>query len=85
MAGDFHLQTEGLGGFKAVREAFDAAFRCFEGNAAQVTPGMHVSKKDYLLFFNDLQGIAPELISAISPDFYPDGDAVAAARKALEL
>lgn len=46
---------------------------------------MHVSKKDYLLFFNDLQGIAPELISTISPDFYPDGDAVAAARKALEL
>ena len=31
------------------------------------------------------QGIAPELISAISPDFYPDGDAAAAAKKALEL
>lgn len=158
VAGDFHLQTEGLGGFKAVKEAFDAAFRYFEGNAARVAPGMHISKKDYLLFFNDLQGkgasdevslaefvglcsaaanrpvaaalaipgvvrmsgtmdelrdledimrvarnagarrillpmsairdlqgISPELIGAVSPDFYPDGDAVGAAKKALEL
>lgn len=158
VAGDFHLQTEGLGGYKSVKEAIEAAWRYFESNAARVAPGMHISKKDYLLFFNDLQGkgptdeaslaefvglcsaaanrsvapalaipgvlrmsgtmdelrdledimrvarnagarrillpmsairdlqgIAPELISAISPDFYPDGDAVAAARKALEL
>lgn len=158
VAGDFHLQTEGLGGYKAVKEAIKAAWRYFENNAARVAPGMHINKKDYLLFFNDLQGkgasdevslaefvglcsaaanrpvsaalvipgvlrmsgtmgelrdledimrvarnagarrillpmsairdlqgIAPELISAISPDFYPDGDAVAAAKKALEL
>lgn len=158
VAGDFHLQTEGLGGYKSVKEAIEAAWRYFESNAARVAPGMHISKKDYLLFFNDLQGkgptdeaslaefvglcsaaanrpvapalaipgvlrmsgtmdelrdledimrvarnagarrillpmsairdlqgIAPELISAISPDFYPDGDAVAAVRKALEL
>lgn len=158
VAGDFHLQTEGLGGYKAVKEAIKAAWQYFENNAARVAPGMHINKKDYLLFFNDLQGkgasdevslaefvglcsaaanrpvsaalvipgvlrmsgtmgelrdledimrvarnagarrillpmsairdlqgIAPELISAISPDFYPDGDAVAAARKALEL
>lgn len=158
VAGDFHLQTEGLGGYKSVKEAIEAAWRYFESNAARVAPGMHISKKDYLLFFNDLQGkgptdeaslaefvglcsaaanrpvapalaipgvlrmsgtmdelrdledvlrvarnagarrillpmsairdlqgIAPELISAISPDFYLDGDAVAAARKALEL
>ena len=158
MAGDFHLQTEGLGGYKAVKEAIKAAWQYFENNAARVAPGMHINKKDYLLFFNDLQGkgasdevslaefvglcsaaanrpvsaalvipgvlrmsgtmgelrdledimrvarnagarrillpmsairdlqgIAPELISAISPDFYPDGDAVAAAKKALEL
>lgn len=158
VAGDFHLQTEGLGGYKTVKEAIKAAWQYFENNAARVAPGMHINKKDYLLFFNDLQGkgasdevslaefvglcsaaanrpasaalvipgvlrmsgtmgelrdledimrvarnagarrillpmsairdlqgIAPELISAISPDFYPDGDAVAAARKALEL
>ena len=158
VAGDFHLQTEGLGGYKAVKEAIKAAWQYFENNAARVAPGMHINKKDYLLFFNDLQGkgasdevslaefvglcsaaanrpvsaalvipgvlrmsgtmgelrdledimrvarnagarrillpmsairdlqgIAPELVSAISPDFYPDGDAVAAARKALEL
>lgn len=158
VAGDFHLQTEGLGGYKSVKEAIEAAWRYFESNAARVASGMHIGTKDYLLFFNDLQGkgptdeaslaefvglcsaaanrpvlaalaipgvlrmsgtmdelrdledimrvarnagarrillpmssirdlqgIAPELISAISPDFYPDGDAVAAARKALEL
>lgn len=158
VAGDFRLQTEGLGGYKSVKEAIEAAWRYFESNAARVAPGMHIGTKDYLLFFNDLQGkgptdeaslaefvglcsaaanrpvapalaipgvlrmsgtmdelrdlgdimrvarnagarrillpmsairdlqgIAPELISAISPDFYPDGDAVAAARKALEL
>ena len=158
VAGDFHLQTEGLGGYKSVKEAIEAAWRYFESNAARVAPGMHIGTKDYLLFFNDLQGkgptdeaslaefvglcsaaanrpvlaalaipgvlrmsgtmdelrdledimrvarnagarrillpmssirdlqgIAPELISAISPDFYPDGDAVAAAKKALEL
>ena len=154
VAGDFHLQTEGLGGYKAVKEAIKAAWQYFENNAARVAPGMHINKKDYLLFFNDLQGkgasdevslaefvglcsaaanrpvsaalvipgvlrmsgtmgelrdledimrvarnagarrillpmsairdlqgIAPELISAISPDFYPDGDAVAARRR----
>lgn len=158
VAGDFHLQTEGLGGYKSVKEAIEAAWRYFESNAARVASGMHISTKDYLLFFNDLQGkgptdeaslaefvglcsaaanrpvapalaipgvlrmsgtmdelrdledvmrvarnagarrillpmsairdlqgIAPELISAISPDFYPDGDAAAAAKKALEL
>ena len=158
VAGDFHLQTEGLGGYKSVKEAIEAAWRYFESNAARVASGMHIGTKDYLLFFNDLQGkgptdeaslaefvglcsaaanrpvlaalaipgvlrmsgtmdelrdledimrvarnagarrillpmssirdlqgIAPELISAISPDFYPDGDAVAAAKKALEL
>lgn len=158
VAGDFHLQTEGLGGYKSVKEAIEAAWRYFESNAARVASGMHIGTKDYLLFFNDLQGkgptdeaslaefvglcsaaanrpvapalaipgvlrmsgtmdelrdledvlrvarnagarrillpmsairdlqsISPELISAISPDFYPDGDAVAAAKKALEL
>lgn len=33
----------------------------------------------------DLQTISSELMGCISPDFYPDGDAVAAARKALNL
>lgn len=59
MAGDFHLQTEGLGGYKSVKEAIEAAWRYFESNAARVAPGMHISTKDYLLFFNDLQGKGP--------------------------
>jgi ATP-dependent Lon protease len=33
----------------------------------------------------DIQNISQELVSSVSPDFYPDGDAVAAARKALDI
>jgi ATP-dependent Lon protease len=33
----------------------------------------------------DLQNVSAELLGSVSPDFYPDGDAVAAARKALGL
>ena len=33
----------------------------------------------------DLQAIPMELASSVSPDFYPDGDAVSAARKALGI
>lgn len=32
-----------------------------------------------------LQTVSQELMGSVSPDFYPDGDAVAAARKALEI
>ena len=33
----------------------------------------------------DLQTVSSELMASVSPDFYPDGDAVAVARKALGL
>ena len=33
----------------------------------------------------DLQAVPIELIDSVSPDFYSDGDAVAAARKAIDL
>ena len=33
----------------------------------------------------DLQDVSQELLGSVSPDFYPDGDAVAAARKALGI
>lgn len=156
--GEFKFKTEGVGYNVPVRESMDAAFRFFEGNGGAVATGMHLRDKDYLLFFNDLQGkglsdevslaefvglcsaacnrpvtagtvvpgilrlsgtmdelrglddifrvaknagarklllpmgcirdlqrVPAELLSAVSPDFYPDGDAVAAARKALDL
>lgn len=158
VAGEMKLQTEGLGKSKAVREAMDAAFRFFVGNGSRVAPGMHIDRKDYLLFLNDLQGkgvsdelslaefvglasaaanrpvtpalvvpgiirlsgtmddlrgledimrvaknaggkkvllpmsairdlqgIPPELMDAVSPIFYMDGDPADAAKKALEL
>ena len=158
VAGDFKFETEGLGSNKRVKDTMEAAFRFFETNAARVAAGMRVHEKDYLMFFNDLQGkglseevslaefiglcsaacnrpvtastvipgilrlsgtmdevrgladimrvaknagarkvllplscikdiqdISPELLSSVSPDFYPEGDAVAAARKALDI
>lgn len=158
VAGSFKFETEGLSSVRSVRDAMEAAFRFFENNSASVAAGMRAPEKDYLLFFNDLQGKGPsdevslaefvalcsaacnrpvtagtvipgiirlsgtmdevrgledilrvarnagarkvllpfacirdiqnvsqELLSAVSPDFYPDGDAAAAARKALDI
>lgn len=157
IVGGCRFQSEGIGS-RAARESIDAAWNYFVNNANRVAAGMHLDKKDYLLFFNDLQAKGPsdevslaefvglcsaacnrpvaaglaipgilrlsgsmdeikgledilrvaknagakrillpfgaikdlqaipmELASSVSPDFYPDGDAVAAARKALGI
>lgn len=157
VAGSCHFQYEGIGS-RSARESIDAAWSYFVNNANKVAAGMHLDKKDYLLFFNDLQAKGPsdevslaefvglcsaacnrpvaaglaipgvlrlsgsmdevkgledilrvaknagakrillpfgaikdlqaipmELASSVSPDFYPDGDAVSAARKALGI
>lgn len=157
IAGSCHFQSEGIGS-RGARESIDAAWNYFVNNANRVAAGMHLDKKDYLLFFNDLQVKGPsdevslaefvglcsaacnrpvaaglaipgvlrlsgsmdevkgledilrvaknagakrillpfgaikdlqaipmELASSVSPDFYPDGDAVSAARKALGI
>ena len=157
IAGSCHFQSEGIGS-RGARESIDAAWNYFVNNANRVAAGMHLDKKDYLLFFNDLQAKGPsdevslaefvglcsaacnrpvaaglaipgvlrlsgsmdevkgledilrvaknagakrillpfgaikdlqaipmELASRVSPDFYPDGDAVSAARKALGI
>ena len=157
IAGSCHFQSEGIGS-RGARESIDAAWNYFVNNANRVVAGMHLDKKDYLLFFNDLQAKGPsdevslaefvglcsaacnrpvaaglaipgvlrlsgsmdevkgledilrvaknagakrillpfgaikdlqaipmELASSVSPDFYPDGDAVSAARKALGI
>lgn len=157
IAGSCHFQYEGIGS-RSARESIDAAWSYFVNNANRVAAGMHLDKKDYLLFFNDLQAKGPsdevslaefvglcsaacnrpvaaglvipgvlrlsgsmdeikgledilrvaknagakrillpfgaikdlqaipmELASSVSPDFYSDGDAVSAARKALGI
>ncbi len=157
IAGSCHFQSEGIGS-RGARESIDAAWNYFVNNANRVAAGMHLDKKDYLLFFNDLQAKGPsdevslaefvglcsaacnrpvaaglaipgvlrlsgsmdevkgledilrvaknagakrillpfgaikdlqaipmELASSVSPDFYSDGDAVSAARKALGI
>lgn len=157
IVGSCRFQSEGIGS-RSARESIDAAWNYFVNNANRVAAGMHLDKKDYLLFFNDLQAKGPsdevslaefvglcsaacnrpvaaglaipgvlrlsgsmdevkgledilrvaknagakrillpfgaikdlqaipmELASSVSPDFYPDGDAVSAARKALGI
>ncbi|WP_144744504.1 BREX system Lon protease-like protein BrxL [Enorma burkinafasonensis] len=156
ITGEMKFRTEGIGYNKPVSDSLDAAFQQFKQNAPRLAAGMHVSGKDYLLYYNDiqskglsaelslaefiglcsaaanrpviaglaipgilrisgtlepvanledvmrvaknagakrillpmsaiadLQGIASELIGSVSPEFYPDGDIVAAAKKAL--
>ena len=158
VAGTFRFESEGIGGSRQAREGVDAAWSCFENNGEHVAAGMHIRKKDYLLFENDLQSKGPssevslaefvglcsaacnrpvaastvipgvvrlsgsmdelkgledimrvaknagakrillpsgairdlqnvpvELVNSVSPDFYRDGDVVAAARKALGI
>ena len=158
VAGDFKLETEGLGYNRAVNDGIEAAFKYFGNNANKVALGVRAGAYDYLMFFNELQKkglsaevslsecvglcsaacgrpvaaslvipgilrmsgsmdelrdledifrvaknagakkillpmsslaqlqtVPQELMSSVSPDFYPDGDAVSAARKALEI
>ncbi len=156
ITGEMKFRTEGIGYNKPVSDSLDAAFQQFKQNAPRLAAGMHISGKDYLLYYNDvqskglsaelslaefvglcsaaanrpviaglaipgilrisgtlepvanledvmrvaknagakrillpmsaiadLQGIASELIGSVSPEFYADGDIVAAAKKAL--
>ncbi len=158
VVGEGKFKCEGIGSNRKARETMDAAFSFFENNAPRVAPGMNVSMKDYLLFFNDLQAkglseevslaefvglcsaacgrpvqsglvipgilrlsgtmdsirdledimrvannagarrvllpyssigdlqeITPEVMGGVGADFYADGDAVGAAKRALEL
>ena len=156
--GDCHFKHEGIGNNRPVRDTMEAAFAFFQNNAPRVAAGMSIGSKDYLLFFNDLQGkglseevslaefiglcsaacnrpvqaglavpgilrlsgtmdelsnleeiirvaknagarrillpmsciqglqsIPADLIGSVSPDFYEAGNAVAAAKRALDL
>ena len=56
VAGECKFAHEGIGNNRSVRETMDAAFKFFQDNASRVARGMDVNTKDYLLFFNDLQG-----------------------------
>lgn len=56
VAGECKLKHEGVGFNKPVRDTLDAAFENFETLGPRVAPGMHIASKDYLLFYNDLQG-----------------------------
>lgn len=59
VAGSFRFENEGVGSNRAARECIEAAWSCFENNGDRVAAGMHMRKKDYLLFVNDLQAKGP--------------------------
>ena len=158
VAGECKFKHEGIGNNRPVRDTMEAAFSFFQNNASRVAPGMSIGTKDFLLYFNDLQGkglseevslaefiglcsaacsrpvqaglaipgilrlsgsmdelnnlediirvaknagarrillplsciqglqtVPQELMGSVSPEFYTDGDAVGAAKKALDL
>lgn len=59
VAGSCKFHHEGVSSVRSARESIDAAWQYFKGTGARVAAGMHLDKKDYLLFFNDLQGKGP--------------------------
>ena len=64
VAGECKLKHEGVGFNKPVRDTLDAAFENFETLGSRVAPGMHIASKDYLLFYNDLQGTSGRVTSS---------------------
>ena len=56
VGGECKFKHEGVGFNKPVRDTLEAAFENFETLGSRVAPGMHIGSKDYLLFYNDLQG-----------------------------
>lgn len=56
VTGSMDFQVEGVSGSREVRDALEAAFRQFQEHASRLAPGMRIDTKDYLLFYNDLQG-----------------------------
>lgn len=63
VSGSCKFQHEGVGGVRSARESIDAAWHYFRDNGGRVASGMHLDKKDYLLFFSDLQakGVSDEV------------------------
>lgn len=63
VSGSCKFQHEGVGGVRSARESIDAAWHYFRDNGGRVAAGMHLDKKDYLLFFSDLQakGVSDEV------------------------
>ena len=63
VSGSCKFQHEGVGGVRSARESIDAAWHYFRYNGGRVAAGMHLDKKDYLLFFSDLQakGVSDEV------------------------
>lgn len=63
VSGSCKFQHEGVGGVRSARESIDAAWHFFRDNGGRVAAGMHLDKKDYLLFFSDLQakGVSDEV------------------------
>lgn len=53
------FENEGVRSNRAARECIEAAWSCFENNGDHVAAGMHMRKKDYLLFVNDIQAKGP--------------------------
>ena len=57
-SGDMKFRIEGVYS-KPTADSLDAAFQQFKQNAARLATGMHITSKDYLLYYNDIQSKGP--------------------------
>lgn len=54
--GSLDFKVEGTNGSREVNDALQAAFRRFKEHASSLASGMRIDARDYLLFYNNLQG-----------------------------
>lgn len=59
VSGSMDFKIEGASGSREVRDALMAAFSQFKEHASRLAAGMKINVRDYLLFYNDLQGKGP--------------------------
>ena len=55
------FETQGIGLNRPLRESMNAAWQYFQNNAKRVMPGVPLADRDYLLYYDCVQGKGPSL------------------------
>ena len=55
------FETQGIGLNRPLRESMNAAWQYFQNNAKRVMPGVLLADRDYLLYYDSVQGKGPSL------------------------
>ena len=57
--GSGKFETQGIGNNRPLKESMNAAWAYFQSNAKKLIPGVQLSGRDFLLYYNDIQGKSP--------------------------